>query len=300
MKDHILEFIKSGTRLYKKRGLLSVNLNDQEVQIPFADISGVIIISEDVTLSSAVMSELLNQGVCIQILNEKYLPQGLLTPYVGNKLMKGRLMAQLALSEAQTNRLWQKIVIKKIENQSRVLFKLGFENQIMEKFKCEVSSGDTQNHEAQAARYYWSVIFGDKFRREPEAVGINSFLNYGYSIIRSATARYIVACGLNPSLGIFHHNLENPFCLVDDLMEPFRPLIDLYCNEFTEEVELTPSIKKKLVDVLEHEVEYFGEIKPLRNAISEYCQSFTKAILNSDFKIFNTDVEVFDVEQRRV
>jgi len=292
VKDHILEFVASGTSLRKKRGLLIVSLEGSETQIPFADISGVMILSEDVHLSSAVLSECLRQGVCIQFLDGKYMPHGLLTPYVGHRLMKARLDAQLRLSENQIRRLWQKVVIKKIQMQASCLEHSGKSAVLLKKFAQEVAPGDEGSHEAQAARKYWSELFGSEFKREPEMAGLNSFLNYGYAVLRSAVARYVVACGLNPSLGIFHKNLENPFCLVDDLMEPFRPLVDFYCREFAEEVELTPRVKRRLVDVLEHRITYRAETKPLRNVMLEYCQNFTKAVCAADSSLFDLGFQI--------
>lgn len=295
MKDHFLEFTQPGTSLLKKRGSLAIKTAgaEKEILVPFTDIAGVLILSENLYLSTAVITELLAQDVSIQFLNEKYMPTGLLLPYVSHQLSRKRFLAQLGLSDIQKNRFWQKIVISKIQQQELVLKKLNKNSHLLFKFQQEVTSGDTQNHEAQAARVYWTELFGNDFRRDQESAGLNAFLNYGYAIIRSAIARYCVACGLNPNLGVFHKNMENPFCLIDDLMEPFRPLVDSYCYAFREEKEISPQIKKTLVSILEQIVFYNHEQKTLRNALQEYCQSFTNAVIFADYKIFNMKFDLF-------
>lgn len=300
MKDHILEFTKQGTKLTKKRGLLIVSIEDSKVEIPFADIHGMIIISEDLLVSSAVLGELLRLGVCVQILDKKFNPAGVLTPLVGHNLIRSRLLAQIENSESQTRRLWQKVVVQKISNQSRCLEYLGLDHHLLSDFPNRVESGDPTNVEAQAAKIYWTKLFGSEFRRDITGEGVNSFLNYGYAIIRSSVARYVVGAGLNPSLGIFHTNKENPFCLVDDLMEPFRPLVDFKVFGIKESSVVTPEIKKLLVGILEENVIYRKEKKTLRNAIQEYCYSFCDAVLTSNFKKFDVGIEVFNAIDQRV
>lgn len=203
-------------------------------------------------------------------------------------------MSQISLSDVQARRLWQRIVVKKIDNQCLCLKELDLEFSALREFPKRVDSGDPTNVEAQAARLYWNKLFGPEFRRDSDFDGINSFLNYGYAILRSSVARYAVASGLNPSLGVFHKNMENAFCLVDDLMEPFRPIVDYHCYPYKDHVELTTSIKKILVGVLEHQVRYNGEKKSLRNAIQEYCYSFCESIMAADFRKFDVEVEIFD------
>lgn len=289
MKDHLLEFVSPGTSLKKKRGLLEVRLAENVVEIPFADIQGCIIISPDIHLSSAVLVEFLSHGICIQVTDDKYNPQGVLAPFVGHHLQNVRLSAQIALSESSKGRFWQKVITKKIQHQMLHLEKLEKNVTVLKKFSMEVKAKDEGNLEAQAARIYWRELFGDDFRRDPQMSGVNSFLNYGYAVLRSAVARSTVACGLNPSLGIFHKNMENPFCLVDDLMEPFRPYVDEIVYRYRDEVDLNTEIKKALVSVLEMPTIYMNQKKVLRSTIHDYCGSFTKAVLDKKVDFFNLD-----------
>ena len=293
MKDFILEFSQPGSKISKKRGSLVVSNAEFESKtlIPFSDIQGVLIVNSQCNISTGAVLELLKHDVCIQFLDEKFMPVGLLTPFVGSHRFKERFSSQLSCTLPQKKRLWQRIVIQKIKNQKKVLKHLGKDTRLLNKFVSEVSINDQENHEAQAARFYWKNLLGSGFKRRVDGFGVNAFLNYGYSIIRSSVARYIVASGLQPSLGVFHKNLENPFCLVDDLMEPFRPLVDFYAYEFQNENEFTPEFKKKMVSILEHKVVYSNEEKPLRNAIKEYCYSFLKSLIEKDYKVFDVNVD---------
>lgn len=293
MKDHILEFTRSGSRLTKRRGHLIVEIDEQRTEIPLDDIFGVLILSEDIWISTNVLSGLLERGIAVQFCDSRYMPSGLLLPFVGHSLTRSRQLAQIKLSKPQVGRLWQKIIVQKISNQANVLSILKLNDVHVKKFICEVEIHDVGNHEAQAARVYWQNLFGRDFRRNSKDGGLNSFLNYGYAVLRSSISRYSVACGLNPALGLFHKNMENPFCLVDDLMEPFRPIVDRHCFFLQEEKELNPSIKKGLVAILEHFVEYRGEKKTLRSAMQEYCQSFARSVLGGDWRLFDVDIRIF-------
>jgi CRISPR-associated protein Cas1 len=300
MKNHVLEFLSPGLKITKSRGHMLVSSIKGETEVPLDDITTALVLSEDILISTNIIIALVERNVPIIFCDSKYNPTATLLQYSGHFQTQKRQSAQISLSDIQTGRLWQKIVKKKIENQSELLKKLKLNNQMLNKFSDEVEIHDNTNIEAQAARYYWKTLFGDNFRRDPVMAGTNSFLNYGYAIIRSAVARGVVSSGLNPSLGVHHSNFENPFCLVDDLIEPFRPLVDNYCFALKEETELSPANKKKLSMILEHQVEYRGEKKILSSAVSEYCHSFATAVMQSEYKIFNTDVCLNLYEVQRV
>lgn len=292
MKQHVLEFLSSGLKITKSRGHLVVLSQKGEVEIPLDDIFSVLILSEDILISTNIISTLIEKDVPIIFCDSRYTPLGSLLNYQGHHLTQQRQSSQISLSDIQRGRLWQKVVKQKIDAQFSLLGTLGKENNILNKHRAEVEVHDESNIEAQAARFYWKSLFGNEFRRDPMFPGVNSFLNYGYAILRSAVARSASACGLNPSIGIHHQNFQNPFCLVDDLMEPFRPLVDNYSYLLRDENDLTPANKKKLSILLEHEVSYLGEKKALSSAIHEYCQSFTLAILRGDYKLFNTSIKL--------
>ena len=162
------------------------------------------------------------------------------------------LKNQINVSEPFKKRIWQQIVIQKIKNQSLVLKLCNKDFQLVEKISSLVKSGDTDNREAYAAKIYWNCLFGKEFRRDKNAEGINSLLNYGYAIIRASMIRVICSAGLLPALGVNHNNNLNQFCLADDFMEIYRPLIDvtvynLYKNGI---VEISPIVKKELINTL--------------------------------------------------
>lgn len=292
MKSHILEFLSPGLKITKSRGAMVVSSSTGETKIPIDDISGVLVLSEDILISTNIVSSLIERNIAIIFCDTKYSPLASLLSYQHHHLTQKRQIAQISLSSIQKGRLWQKIIKQKILNQSQLLKDLKKDTNLLDKFYAEVEIHDQGNSEAHAARSYWKLLFGDDFRRDPQLSGINSFLNYGYAILRSAIARSIAACGLNPSMGIHHSNYSNPFCLVDDLMEPFRPLVDSYCYSLREENELTPLIKRKISALLEHEVTYGGKRKSLSSAIGEYCQSFTEAVMSADYKVLNVQLKL--------
>jgi CRISP-associated protein Cas1 len=159
-----------------------------------------------------------------------------------------RMRAQLDARRPLCKRLWQLVVQAKIEQQGAALEALGHRGNGLRLLARSVASGDPENVEAQAARRYWPIVFGEDFRRDRGAGGVNGMLNYGYTILRSATARAVVAAGLHPSVGIHHRNRLDDMCLVDDLMEPFRPLVDLTVRRLATggAIEVTPEVKRAL------------------------------------------------------
>ena len=292
MKPHVLEFISSGLKITKSRGHMVVISSQGEREIPLDDIYSALVLSEDILISTNLIAALVERNIPIIFCDSKYSPTASLLQYNGHYLTQKRQAAQIDLSNIQKGRFWQMLVKKKILNQHLLLQKLRIEAGRLVKFHHEVEVNDENNQEAQAARFYWQKIFGEDFRRDPELCGVNSFLNYGYAVLRSAIARNVAANGLNPTIGIHHSNFENPFCLVDDLIEPFRPIVDNYVYHIRDEVELDTKNKRKLSVILEHEVEYKSEKKSLSSAISEYCHSFANAIVKADYKSFDAEINL--------
>lgn len=292
MKEHVLEFLSPGLKITKSRGHLVVLSPKGESEIPLDDIFAALVLSEDILVSTNVITSLIEKNVPIIFCDNKYTPLASLLSHQGHHLTQKRQTAQISLSEIQRGRLWQKTVKQKVLHQSLLLKMQNKQQPLIEKFYNEIEIHDSTNLEAQAARIYWKSLFGEEFRRDPLLSGVNSFLNYGYAILRSAVARSVAASGLNPTIGIHHSNFENPFCLVDDLMEPFRPLVDNYCYSIKDEDDLTTKNKRKLSIILEHEVVYRGEKKALSSAIHEYCQSFTTAVVDGDYKLFDTSIKL--------
>lgn len=288
MKNHVLEFLSPGLKITKSRGHLVVLSSKGETEIPLDDIFAALVLSEDILISTNVITSLIDKNVPLIFCDSKYTPLASMLSHQSHHLTQKRQAAQINLSDTQKGRLWQKVVKQKILHQYQLLESLKKNCALLNKFHHEVEIHDENNLEAQAARVYWKTLFGNDFRRDPVLSGINSFLNYGYAILRSAVARSVASSGLNPTIGIHHSNFENPFCLVDDLMEPFRPLVDSYCYSMRDESDLNTQNKRKLSIILEHEVIYKTEKKSLSSAIHEYCHSFTNALLNADHKLFDT------------
>lgn len=293
MNNRILDFSVQGVKLRVRLGQLRIERNGSLLEsVPLGDIAVVILANPMITLSQPVLQGLSDSGAVTIICNEKSLPVGLCYPLVGHHIQTNRMRTQALVQKPVLKRLWQQIVRKKIEFQSAVLFALFQDDADLKSLMKTVKSGDTDNREGTAARRYWAKLFGSAggFRRLPEGDDpINSALNYGYAILRAAVARGISAAGLHPSLGIFHHNKYNPFCLADDLMEPLRPVVDyavyhLY-TEGTLTGELTPRLKKIIIDTLTGRYLVNGMQETLFETSAKIAESLTRVYEERDEKL---------------
>jgi len=198
-----------------------------ELTIPLSDIAVLVVSNPQVTLSHAVLAGLASAGGVFVACNEKHMPVSMLLPLESHSLQSERFAAQASISAPTKKRAWQEIVRAKVRAQSRLLQERNGDDCGIGGFAARVRSGDPENIEAQAARVYWRELFRNpEFRRDTDGDGSNACLNYGYAVLRAAVARAICGAGLHPSLGLHHHNRYDAFCLADDLMEPFRPIVD--------------------------------------------------------------------------
>ncbi len=262
MPNNIIEITGSNKKLSVYRGFLRIETEGNvQKDVPFNFIHAIIITTFNIIYTNNLLQKLCDENIPLIILGKNYAPSGMLLSYVGQSRQTEIQYMQIENKKPLEKRIWQMIVKEKIKNQSKVLDLFHKENKLQNMPK-SVLSGDTSNREAVAARFYFKSLFGDSFVRDKESEGINSFLNYGYAILRSSLARYIVAAGLNPSYGVGHSNKLNPFCLVDDLIEPFRPLVDCYVYRLAEKninfTELTTEHKAGLSSLLTKEF-YNGE-----------------------------------------
>ncbi len=226
MQPNIVEISTDNKKLSVYRGFLRIEEDGKILKdIPFGHINALIITARGIIYTNNVLQRLCEEGIPLVVLGRNFHPSGILLSYIGQHRQMSVQMDQMENKKPLQKKIWQEIIKEKIKNQSKVLDICKKENRIKE-LPNKVLSGDSGNTEAHAARLYFRDLFGDEFRRNKDIEGINSFLNYGYAIIRACLARYVVASGLNPSFGIEHHNQLNPFCLVDDLIEPFRPVVD--------------------------------------------------------------------------
>lgn len=249
MPGRVVEIAEDGRHLSVLRGFLVVEADQQELgRVPLDDIACLVVNAHGVTYTNNLLVALAKRGAGMVLCGANHNPVAWVWPLVGHHAQTARMRAQLGATRPLCKRLWQTIVQAKIDQQRAVLEALGRRSEGFRLLARQVKSGDPENIEAQAARRYWPLLFGPEFRRDRSLPGVNSLLNYGYTVLRSATARAVVAAGLHPSLGLHHRNRVNDMCLVDDLMEPFRPVVDLMTvrlvGDGTETV--TPEAKRSL------------------------------------------------------
>lgn len=274
-------FIESDVHLSVKNEQL-VLLKDEEYTFPLEDINSICIDSLKTNISTYTLNKIVEHDIILYVCDSKHLPTGVLLG-VNNYSRKLRnLQRQLGMPKPIIKRMWQDIVKQKIQNQAFVLKILGMENgyKSLDKMKDAVLSGDSTNIEARAAVLYFKEIFGSDFTRRDNDF-YNSALNYGYAIIRGMISRTLVMYGFEPSLGLFHHNQLNAFNLSDDVIECFRPLVDLYvlCNlEYKE--ELDSSSKRKIYNVINSTMLIDGKTyniaSSIENVVKSLATSFEK------------------------
>jgi CRISPR-associated protein Cas1 len=288
MTNRIIEISDPLVSLSMSRGFMLVKVEGiEKARIAFEDIGILILNSTGASITTNLLNSLLEAGAMIVVLGKNYLPSGIFYPTNPHYLHKQKINLQIQSSKPLEKRLWQQVVKAKILNQAAILshFTTDDEKQLVELAK-KVTSGDKENLEAQAARKYWQKLFGSDFRRNFESSGINAMLNYGYAILRSATARAIFASGLHPAIGIHHSNQENAFCLVDDLMEPFRPIVDFVVKKISEEnqqiEELSPEIKRSLTKILNLDLSTSSGTTSINNCLTRLCQSFVRSLENGE------------------
>ena len=246
---------------------------------PIEDLGVLVVEHPQVTWTHLLMQELMEQNVAVVVCDARHMPSGLMLPLSGNTLQQERFAAQVNAGLPLKKQLWQQTIKAKIQNQAGMLESLDKEGQALRYLARQVRSGDADNHEAQAAQRYWSQLFLDEFRREREGNWPNPALNYGYSILRAATARALVAAGLLPTLGIHHHNRYNAYALADDIMEPYRPYVDSMVIEAMEigYEELTKECRQFLLSTLHMDVRDDKGKGPLMVALHRTAQSLVSS-----------------------
>lgn len=239
-------FIANPAKLSIKRGQLAIS-QQQEVTVPVEDIASVLIESPQVTITAQALSTLSQQGVTVFFVDEKHLPCAQLLPMNQFSRQRKLLEIQFSIGKPLQKQLWQKIVRQKIRNQGKCLELLNLEGyQTLYQMADSVQSGDSGNVEAAAAAFYFRHLFGDEFTRGQDSL-INARLNYGFAIFRGMIARNLVIHGFEPCLGLHHHSELNQFNLADDLIEPYRPLVELFvASTPCPGEDLTPEMKQQM------------------------------------------------------
>lgn len=280
MIGRVVEVAEDGHHLSLSRGFLVVEKAGEELaRVPLDDIAVVIGNAHGLTYSNNLLLALAERGAGLVLCGPNHSPVAWLWPLEGHHTQAMRMAAQLSAPGPLAKQLWRMIVQSKIRQQAAALEILGKAGAGFDLLARRVRSGDPANVEAQAAKRYWPLLFGPDFRRDRKAGGVNALLNYGYTILRSGVGRAVVAAGLHPSIGIHHSNRYDAFCLVDDLMEPFRPLVDLIAARLASSgrIELTKEAKADLVGVLLLDMRTARGTTPLATCLDRLAQSLAQA-----------------------
>ena len=284
-----LEFSTPGTRLSVSHRQLVIDRPDQpKVTRPIEDLGVVIVDDVRATYTQSVFLELLDAGATVLVAGRNHLPVGIMLPLDAHHVQTERHRAQIATKEPVKKRVWQALIRAKIAQQAAVLTHFTGGHAGLAHMAGRVRSGDPENLEAQAAQRYWPRLFGAVFRRDRDADGVNALLNYGYAVIRAAVARAIVAAGLIPSLGVHHRNRSNPFCLADDLFEPYRPYVDWRVKLLMgDETNPPPDLSQRetraaLLSLFNETVQVEERRLPLLYAIQAGATSLCRALTGGD------------------
>jgi CRISPR-associated protein Cas1 len=285
MLGRIVEIADDRRHLNVLRGFLIVSDTAKDGgelgRIPLDDICAVIANAHGISYTNNLLVALAERCAPFVLCSANHNAAGMLIPVDGNYQQAKRFDAQIAAGRPIHKQAWAAIVKTKLQQQAAVLETLGIKALPISALICRVRSGDPDNIEAQAARCYWNLLFGEKFRRDREAEGVNALLNYGYTVLRAATARAVVAAGLHPTLGIHHSNEGNAMRLVDDLMEPFRPMIDLRVWQLVQQgrESVTPESKRELVKVLYADMHTTIGATPLNVCVQRLATSLAQLYL---------------------
>ena len=271
---------------------------DDKKTIPIEDIGIVLLDHPQITITHHLIASLLSANAALITCSERHLPTGLLLNLDGHSLQSKYFKHQIAAKEPLKKQLWQLTIKAKINNQANVLYAQSKNYQYLRNLLPMVKSGDSSNMEARAAGFYWKSVYmelGIKFSRDPSGDRPNHLLNYGYTILRALVARSLVGSGLLPTLGIFHRNQYNAYCLADDIMEPYRPYIDTLvfdiCLRYGYDADLDTPIKKELLSIPIIDVVIENKKSPMMIAIQRTTASLAKSFESGSCELIYPDYE---------
>lgn len=296
--------------LRKSRGFLQVVKRSEVLaQIPLDDLACCIVATPAATISTGVISELVDRCIVVVTCDSKYIPCSVVLPTSGFGRQYKVMAAQAETSVPSRKRAWKATVQAKIRNQAQVLHDSGSaKGSRLHELVKEVRSGDPTNIEAQAARIYWRALFGESFRRDRQVAGSNAALNYGYAVVRGCIARGIAAAGLHPSISMHHKNPQNTCNLADDLIEPFRPLVDRAVSQLPstllEKETLSPEARRALAALTLAVCTLDGDAAPLSLACvrvarsyARYCTGESKEFLLPELRPMSEQKALVDEDQ---
>ncbi len=280
--NRILDISESPVRLSVRYDQLVIeNEKKHKSTAPLADIAALVVSNPQVSYTQAVLTGLARNGAVLVACDEKRMPAVMALPLLGNYVQAERFALQAEAAAPLKKRAWQQIVNAKICAQARTLKELYGNDRGISELARKVKSGDTANMEARASKRYWPALFDDtSFRRDRQREDQNKNLNYGYAVLRAIIARAICAAGLHPSLGVHHHNRYDAFCLADDLMEPYRPLVDKavarWVKDNDPQAKLDKHAKQALLEPLTGKYSMDGEERTLFDAAAKMAGSLVK------------------------
>jgi len=294
--ERIVDISESPAHLHSRNRLLVVEPEGgAEVTIPYADIAALIVSHPRVTYSQSVLAHLARAGAIFVACDQRHMPVATLLPLAAHHLQSERFALQAAASLPTRKRLWKQIVQAKIRAQARVLREVRGDDRGLNALANRVRSGDPSNVEAQASRRYWQTLFDDPaFRRKRAAMDENRLLNYGYAVLRALVARAICGAGLHPGIGIHHKNRYDPFPLADDLMEPFRPIVDRAVVQISTERGPNPDLDKDtkgaLIGALTQRFKLHGEERTLFDILTRLAVSLVKVFQGQEKRLVLPEV----------
>lgn len=277
--------------------------SERITSIPIEDIGVVILDHQQISITHGALAALLDNNVSVITCGPNHLPVGMMLPLDGNSLQNERFRAQVSASEPLKKQIWQQTVQAKIRNQATVLGLTGNSTTKLNVWANEVKSGDSNNHEAMAAAWYWPRVFNEipGFIRQRGGEAPNSWLNYGYAVLRAVIARNLVGSGLLPTLGVHHANKYNAYCLADDIMEPYRPVVDLLViqmmNKHPLTTDITTDMKRDLLKIPAMDVMINGESSPLLIAAQRTTASLAKCFEGAIRKMAYPEIKPIEMEQ---
>ena len=252
---------------------------EQSARVPFEDIAVIVLNNREITVTHPVLSACAEYGIGLFATGDNHQPSGVFLPFQSHSRATRMLRLQLDIDKPTGKRAWTAIVQAKINNQALCMKILNAgDHERLESMSRRVKSGDTGNMEAQAAAYYFPQVMGRSFHRSQE-VWANAALDYGYAVMRGACARALVAHGMLPTLGLFHSSEQNAFNLADDLIEPYRAIVDLHVatNRKTDEsVDLSPADKVALIALLNIDVAMPRGVMSVLSSIEQAAESLAR------------------------
>ncbi len=286
LKKSIL--IERKTKVTCKNLQLVIKNDSREATIPIEDIGFIVIDNPETYVSITAVNLLVANNAAVIICDASHLPNGMFLNLNSHHIQQEIFKAQINATQPLKKQLWQQTIKEKIKNQGLLLNQITCTSNKFEYLASKVTSGDSTNMEAVAASFYWKSFFEHRFKRERFGDYPNNFLNYGYAILRAATARALAGSGLLNTFGIHHKSKYNAFALADDIMEPFRPIVDEAVNtiiQHYDEQELTTEIKSVLLQILTRTVYFKNEKSPLMVALQKTASSLQQCYIGERKKI---------------